>query len=127
MNVRAATLLLVGAMSVPWYAAGAGDHPGRGTVPKPGAKVIAVAHEYVPSIVPMVQGRRLSFTNPGPWLHTLTSVQRDDNGAPVFHSGLVGFASTAEVAGAARLKPGSYEFYCWLHPWMRGRLIVIKP
>ncbi len=43
---------------------------------------------------------------------------------PAFWSELVGAGETAEVVGVDALDPGTYEFYCTVHPWMTGTLLV---
>jgi hypothetical protein len=129
MNVRVATLMLIGAMSMPWNAAGAVDGPGPATDSSPGAKAVAAGHAYVTPTIVLVEGGDLSFTNLGISFHTLTSTEVDEDDKPLFDSGLVGFASVVDVAGASRLTAtlDGYEFFCWLQPWMRGRLIVVEP
>lgn len=43
---------------------------------------------------------------------------------PLFWSRLVGFNAAEQVLGVSGLRPGTYTFYCTLHPGMRGKLIV---
>lgn len=43
---------------------------------------------------------------------------------PAFWSPLIGLGETAEVEGLDGLDLGTYEFYCTLHPWMEGTLVV---
>jgi plastocyanin len=44
--------------------------------------------------------------------------------AGLFASELIGTGQTAPVTGVDRLGPGSYGFYCSLHPNMKGTLTV---
>jgi plastocyanin len=43
---------------------------------------------------------------------------------PLFASALTGLGKINPVIGTADLKPGTYAFYCGLHPSMTGSLIV---
>jgi plastocyanin len=42
----------------------------------------------------------------------------------LFWSPLVGLSQTTPVLGVSGLKPGTYSFYCTLHPGMKGKLVV---
>ena len=44
---------------------------------------------------------------------------------PLFWSKLEGIGQTEQVLGIQNLKPGSYSFYCTLHPGMIGNLTVL--
>lgn len=49
----------------------------------------------------------------------------DKGKCPLFWSPTIGIGETTEVSGVERLKSGEqYEFYCSLHPNMKGTLIV---
>jgi polyvinyl alcohol dehydrogenase (cytochrome) len=43
---------------------------------------------------------------------------------PLFYSPLIGLDESENVLGVSSLKPGTYSFYCTLHPGMKGKLIV---
>ena len=43
---------------------------------------------------------------------------------PLFYSGLIGLSQSEEVLGVSALKPGTYSFFCTLHPGMKGKLVV---
>lgn len=43
---------------------------------------------------------------------------------PAFWSPLIGVGDTTDVRGLDALDVGTYEFYCTLHPWMEGTLVV---
>lgn len=45
-------------------------------------------------------------------------------GCPLFHSQIIGTGETSSVYGTDLVDPGLYGFYCSLHPWMRGTLVV---
>lgn len=44
---------------------------------------------------------------------------------PLFYSKLQGLTQTEDVQGVDNLKPGTYSFYCTLHPGMKGKLTVL--
>jgi len=44
---------------------------------------------------------------------------------PLFYSKLEGLGQTENVLGVEKLKPGTYSFYCTLHPGMKGKLTVV--
>jgi polyvinyl alcohol dehydrogenase (cytochrome) len=43
---------------------------------------------------------------------------------PLFWSPLIGLSQSTEVLGISHLKPGTYSFFCTLHPGMKGKLLV---
>ena len=55
----------------------------------------------------------------------MTSSDKGPEGKPLFHSKLIGLGEAADVEGVDRLQSGrSYEFFCSVHPGMRGTLAV---
>jgi polyvinyl alcohol dehydrogenase (cytochrome) len=44
---------------------------------------------------------------------------------PLFYSKLEGLSQTENVLGVDSLKPGTYSFYCTIHPGMKGKLTVL--
>lgn len=63
--------------------------------------------------------------------HNVWAVEVTEDGAPLFASSTMaqwnvsrGWAPV-EVAGVDALAPGSYEFYCFIHPLMRGVLTIV--
>jgi plastocyanin len=44
---------------------------------------------------------------------------------PMFWSKLIGLTQQTEVKGVSGLKPGTYSFFCTIHPGMKGKLIVV--
>lgn len=82
---------------------------------------------YVPEVVEIEEGDRLTFVNADPLSlndgHNVTEMRAE--GLParfVSDTVLIGFAT--EVRGVEDLPPADYEFYCTLHPPMRGLLRV---
>jgi glucose/arabinose dehydrogenase len=50
--------------------------------------------------------------------------QNNPDGTPMFASATIGQGQTAPVEGVEELLPGSYPFYCTIHPQMAGTLSV---
>ena len=124
MRARIAALLLIGVMLAPSGAPQAFE--GSSTLTAT-SNVAAAGFFYLPDTITLIEGGELSFTNLAVSAHTLTSTILDENDQPLFDSGWVGFSSVVMVRGVSDLRASldGYEFYCWLQPWMRGRLIVI--
>jgi len=79
----------------------------------------SVAGGYATPVVVMRSGQKLYFTNGDVTVsHTVTGSG--------FGTDWVAPGRTEEVVGADRLKPGSYSFYCAIHPNMRGTLYVAR-
>src|SRR3954462_12751982 len=85
----------------------------------PGGAVVG----YDTKVVVITQGMPLTFVNLDELAHTVTSGATDANGLPLF-SGNALPGKTSTVAGADKLAPGTYTFYCSFHPNMQGTLIV---
>ena len=82
-----------------------------------------VRHGFSPSRVSLGPGGTLTVANFDTFDHTVTSVAKDDAGTPLFDV-RVAAGETVTVAGVERLSPGAWDFYCKLHPAMRGVLVV---
>lgn len=77
---------------------------------------------YTPRVV-MLQGQSLTFRNLDVTPHDVWS------GKPGAHDGkffspVIGFGKQTKVVGVKSLAKGNYNFYCALHPNMKGQLIV---
>ena len=75
---------------------------------------------YVPFKVVISAGDSIIWENVGEQVHTVTSgtlVQRANH----FNSGLVAPASTYVLTFAVE---GIYPYYCMMHPWMNGSIVV---
>ncbi|MDQ6915387.1 MAG: hypothetical protein M3155_06195 [Actinomycetota bacterium] len=93
-------------------------------------------------------GQRLTYVNqdaPGDVFHTVTACRAPcnrstgisfplANGTPLFDSGQLGFGPRGFTAAAnrdtwstpVRLTPGTYTFYCRVHPFMRGSFRIVS-
>ena len=77
-----------------------------------------------PAMVTRVGGP-LAFMNLDVVQHDVVSVEKGPTGLPLFSTPLIGLGETAPVQGLENAQSGkSYEFFCTLHPGMRGRLAV---
>jgi plastocyanin len=86
----------------------------------------SVGNYYTPAVVAL-RGQAVTFGSFDIEPHNVVSVRTLGHGKrarPLFESMLLDFGETGPVRGAAKLAPGIYEFFCTLHPWMRGRLVV---
>jgi plastocyanin len=85
---------------------------------------------YYTVVVAITKGQTVTFSNYDIEPHDVISTKTVGKGVhsrPLFQSRLLDFGGSAPVAGVTRLPPGSYEFYCSLHPWMRAQLVVVAP
>lgn len=72
-------------------------------------------------------GARATFRNPGPPnrdLHNVFTNQRGPDRGPLFYASLISAGKTTPVKGTEYLVPGSYSFFCSIHPGMDGVLQV---
>jgi Plastocyanin len=93
------------------------------------ALMAAYSGHFLPGAITLDRGTALQFLNPDLFYrlealgHTVTEF-RTDGGPPRFDSSLVQFGEAKEVAGVSSLGTGRYEFFCEIHPFMRGVLTV---
>jgi plastocyanin len=100
---------------------GGGGAAGSAVVAGPGA----ASTTYATPVMVSQGGGSLSFANLDVAQHDVTAMQKGSNGKPLFQSPLIGFGQTAVVEGADELDAGqTYDFFCSIHPGMRGQLIV---
>jgi len=70
---------------------------------------------FVPSRLKVAVGQRVRFVNDDDDAHTATSATR------AFDSGGL---DTGDSWTHVFLKPGTYAYFCALHPYMRGTVVV---
>src|SRR5215204_4188194 len=82
-------------------------------------RAYAAGMNYATPAVTVGQGDTLMFSN-------LDSLAQHDlvGHDGQFGSPLIGAGQEAKVDGAEKLDPGTYQFHCTLHSWMRGALTV---
>ena len=98
-----------------------------------GGFVTAWFTHYIPQKIVVAHGSTPRFFNPdlygGPFggrRHTITEVRNlhfDPPGPPRFDVS-VDFGHAAPITGVEKLQPGTYDFICRVHPFMKGKLIV---
>ena len=101
--------------------------PGHGTAAPAGA-VIAVGPGgatigYLSKVAVEPAGTPMTFVNGDQLAHTVTSVDRDQDGKPLF-SGNALPGTTSIIPGVDKLRAGTYSFVCSFHPNMQGTLVV---
>jgi nitrite reductase (NO-forming) len=80
---------------------------------------------YSPSTLTVKSGSTIVWSNDDSIMHTATSGTPELGPSGVFNTGIInGPGKTMEVTINA--KPGSYDYYCTLHPYMKGQLIVAE-
>jgi plastocyanin len=77
---------------------------------------------FAPDPVTVVVGvnSTLTWTNDDTSAHTVTSVTVPA-GVATFNSGIISAGGTYTLTLTT---PGTYDYYCSLHPWMKGTIIV---
>lgn len=104
-------------------------------VAPPGSAVNPVP--YVTPVVAVAAGSQVTFVNAdltamhdviatayGPGTNSWCSLYLKGK-CPLFWTPLIPGGATTEVKGANKLASGKqYEFFCTLHPWMEGTLVV---
>jgi len=95
--------------------------------PSTAAKQNVIAHStagYANPAVVIEEGDSLDFINADP-LGVNHNVVEDLVDAPRFASATVPGGIATPVDGVEALAPGTYAFFCSLHPWMKGALEVV--
>jgi plastocyanin len=107
------------------------DHPGD---------VIAFNWHFYPDVVHIHRGASFKFANydaiQGIPAHSLVQYIPGCTAPPYpkgagshcpqtrFGTGVVDWMDVSKVHGVEKLPPGTYDFVCQVHPFMRGKLIV---
>ena len=76
---------------------------------------------FVPSIVTIENGGTVTFANPDNAVHTSTSGTPADGPNGIWDSGMVRSGSSFTTLA---LETGKYPYFCIVHPWMTGLVIV---
>jgi outer membrane protein assembly factor BamB len=99
---------------------GSGGSAGATILSGPGAASTGYA---TPAMVDQ-QGGKVTYLNLDNVQHDVNSTLKGKDGRPLFQSKLIGLGESAPVVGADKVPAGTYEFYCSVHPGMRGQLVV---
>lgn len=84
------------------------------------------ASAYDPIEITVEAGTTVTWTNDDTMVHTVTSGSSDGSiGSPdgLFDSG---FLNPGDTFSFTFTTPGTYEYYCTPHPWMRARVTVTE-
>ena len=76
---------------------------------------------YVPGIATVDLGGKVIFSNTDLAAHTFTAGNPRDGPSDVFETGLLKSGDSAEYIADTL---GEFDYFCMLHPWMAGMLIV---
>jgi polyvinyl alcohol dehydrogenase (cytochrome) len=103
---------------------GGGGSSGGSDLPIVAGPLAATTGYATPTATAPVGGP-LDFSNLDNVQHDVSSVETTPAGDPLFRTPLIGLGETVPVEGLDRVESGrSYEFFCTLHPGMRGNLVV---
>ncbi len=80
---------------------------------------------FDPNTLTIKKGDKITVTNKDNVPHTVTSGTgpQDPNSAKSFDTSIIEGGKTADIS-TAKLAPGNYPYYCSIHPYMTGKLII---
>ena len=80
---------------------------------------------YDPAALTVKKGDKITVTNKDTLPHTVTSGTgpTDPNSAKQFDTSILEAGATADIE-TTNINPGEYPFYCVVHPYMLGKLVV---
>ena len=80
---------------------------------------------YDPAALTVKKGDKITVTNKDTLPHTVTSGTgpTDPNSAKQFDTSILEAGATADIE-TTNINPGEYPFYCAVHPYMMGKLVV---
>lgn len=81
--------------------------------------------DYAPDPLTVKKGDKISVVNKDNILHTVTNGESstDPNSGKLFDSGFLDTGKTATI-DTSSLNPAVYDYYCQVHPYMKGKLKV---
>jgi plastocyanin len=80
---------------------------------------------FDPDTITVKKGDKITVTNRDTLPHTVTSGTgpSDPNNAKQFDTSIIEAGATADIE-TTKLNPGQYPFFCTVHPYMTGKLVV---
>ena len=75
---------------------------------------------YVPSVITINQGEKVTWSNEDVAFHSVTSGEYDTP-TDLFDSGHL---DPGEKFSVSFDQSGEYDYFCTLHPWMKGKVLV---
>jgi plastocyanin len=81
--------------------------------------------DYDPEELTASAGSEVSVVNQDTVPHTATSGTgpQDPNSAQLFDTSIINGGESATIS-LAQVTPGQYDYYCMVHPYMTGKLVV---
>ena len=97
------------------------DRPTTGPAPPPGggSSVAIQNFAFVPASLSVASGTTVTWTNEDDVSHTVSA-----NDGSTFESSALGQGATFQFTAGA---PGTYDYICSIHPFMKATLIVTAP
>jgi plastocyanin len=87
-----------------------------------GQNCVSAKNCYDPDTIAVLPKTLVIWTNTDVTEHTVTSGNSSENNTgTLFDSGTIGPGSTYSFVF---LNPGTYGYFCYIHPWMTGEVIV---
>ena len=95
---------------------------GNSVTISPGSSVPSNGKFFVPATLTVSTGTTVTWTNGDSTLHTVTSgsAESGNSGTEFDSSYLAAGKIFQHQFGAA----GTFDYYCTLHPWMKGKVVV---
>ncbi|MGA7898720.1 MAG: plastocyanin/azurin family copper-binding protein [Nitrososphaeraceae archaeon] len=90
-------------------------------IPQGAAWREVISERYVPSNIVIQMGSKVTWTNEDKFPHTITSGNRSNDYDHKFNSGIIALNHSYSYVFSA---PGIYPYYCIIHPWMSGQIVV---
>ncbi len=78
------------------------------------------APDYSPDVAQVPHGNIIVWTNNDDMMHTVTSVVDADY---TFDSGMISAGQSYQIDTSV-LSPGTYEYFCLVHPWMTASFVL---
>ncbi len=76
---------------------------------------------YSPSELTTLAGSNVTWLNDGGVIHTVTSGNTQEGPDGIFDSGII---MSGDTFSHTFTEAGNYQYFCTIHPWMTGTVIV---
>jgi plastocyanin len=101
-----------------------GGPPAGPTINILAGSVTQGAPDYDPDPLTVTKGDKITVVNQDNTLHTVTDgTEPGADAGKLFDTGFLNGGQTATI-DTANLDPAEYDFFCQVHPYMQGKLIV---
>ena len=119
-----AATALAAALCLVFPASGPADAADAAATAAPAITVHAKDFAYKPLELTIPAGTAVTFVNDDDAAHTVTSSTNGDNKKPLFDSGNL---DKAQKWTFTFKTPGTYQYFCGYHPFMKAKVVVIAP